>query len=262
MQQTSFWGPHYLKPDPIMRIAFGMEYLVPRLERVTADLSQSGHQNEEHNTMEAGAPCGCLQRLCVFIQLKTSLDGLEEQPDPYLADLSDPKRFSLGNIMIVYDSKQDEVVSKPLVPEFWPWSPDHDRWSYIYEGCDPTGAKGFTLKFAVVQLLCEAVAGKWSDYILCMHAHIVFLEQKIYEKPANDKQAHLLWDVSKQILQAERLIKFHIILLENIQSNLGQFTCEPQEWLNPNITEFRRLSSEMEESLSKPVAHMVDLVSF
>ncbi|KAI4243133.1 MAG: hypothetical protein L6R42_010846, partial [Xanthoria sp. 1 TBL-2021] len=82
--------------------------------------------------------------------------------------------------------------------------------------------------------------------------------------PADDSRTSALWSVSKQLLQAERLLKFHILLLENIQNDFGGLLQEeslPADWLRPNLDEFKRLSSEVEETLKKPTAHMVDLVS-
>ena len=75
--------------------------------------------------------------------------------------------------------------------------------------------------------------------------------------------ASALWSISKQLLQAERLMKFHVLLLENIQRDLADFTnnATRPDWLEENLTDFKRLSSEVEEMLKKPVANMVDLVS-
>lgn len=97
-----------------------------------------------------------------------------------------------------------------------------------------------------------------------MHNYIAALEEEIYEQPANDLRADALWRISKQLLQAERLIKFHVLLLQNVGNDLNSLpenTMGP-DWLVLNLTEYKRLSSEVEETLKKPVAHMVDLVCF
>ena len=123
---------------------------------------------------------------------------------------------------------------------------------------------GNPVLIAAVRLLFDAVAGKWSDYILAMHNHIATLEEHIYTEPADDEFSPLLWQISKRLLHAERLLKFHTLLLENVQNELvdmtGPGTMEV-DWLRQNLKDFARLSSEVEESLRKPVAHMVDLVS-
>lgn len=116
---------------------------------------------------------------------------------------------------------------------------------------------------AAIRLIFDAVAGKWSDYILAMHNYIAALEEHVYSQPANDKYSPLLWSVSKRLLQAERLLKFHVLLLENVQHELlditGAGTMDP-EWLRQSLKEFARLTSEVEESLRRPVTYMVDLV--
>lgn len=122
---------------------------------------------------------------------------------------------------------------------------------------------GNPVVIAAIRLIFDAVAGKWSDYILAMHNYIATLEEHVYSQPANDEYSPLLWSVSKRLLQAERLLKFHVLLLENVQNELlditGAGTMDP-EWLRQSLKEFTRLSSEVEESLRRPVTYMVDLV--
>ncbi|KAL9618538.1 MAG: hypothetical protein Q9204_008391 [Flavoplaca sp. TL-2023a] len=96
-----------------------------------------------------------------------------------------------------------------------------------------------------------------------MHNYIASLEESVYEKPADDSRTNAVWSVSKQLLQAERLLKFQILLLENIQNDFGsllQAEALPVDWLRSNLDEFKRLSSEVEETLKKPTAQMVDLM--
>ena len=121
--------------------------------------------------------------------------------------------------------------------------------------------RGNPAMISAIRLIFDAVIAKWSDYILAMHNYIATLEERIYSQPANDEYSPLLWSVSKRLLHAERLLKFHILLLENVQNELFEITGPGTMeigWLP--VKEFGRLSSEVEESLRKPVAHMVDLV--
>ncbi|KAL8921747.1 MAG: hypothetical protein Q9172_003865 [Xanthocarpia lactea] len=121
----------------------------------------------------------------------------------------------------------------------------------------------YRLALSVVELAFESGVARWSHYILSMHNYLASLEEHVYENPADDTRTGALWSVSKQLLQAERLLRLHILLLENIQNDfkgLEQEDAMPLDWLQPNLTEFRRLSSEFEETLKKPTVHMVDLM--
>ena len=58
-------------------------------------------------------------------------------------------------------------------------------------------------------------------------------------------------------------MKFHILLLSNIQDDFMDLTDRStmgSDWLRKDLNEYHRLSSEMEETLKKPIAQMVDLV--
>lgn len=107
------------------------------------------------------------------------------------------------------------------------------------------------------------VVGGGSDYILSMHNYIVGLEEIMYNQPADDGRAHALWSIPKQLLQAERLDKFHVLLLEDVQRHLTNLTGNTMrpDWLGQNLGDFKRLSGEVEETLKQPVAQLVDLVS-
>ncbi|KAI4203013.1 MAG: hypothetical protein LQ348_001449 [Seirophora lacunosa] len=158
--------------------------------------------------------------------------------------------------VVILDSRLKAIATAPLIA-------GEEPWQQLLEYLEPS-SQSECLALAVVGLAFEAVAARWVHYILCMHNYIASVEERVYEDPADDSRTGALWSVSKQLLQAERLLKFHILLLENIQNDFGglsQGETSPADWLRPNLDEFKRLSSEVEETLKKPTAHMVDLVS-
>ena len=108
------------------------------------------------------------------------------------------------------------------------------------------------LAVAAIHLLFDAIAGKWSEYILRMHGFISALAEDIYDQPANDEPTSALWRVSKQLLQAERLLISHIQLVETIQIELRYFAGPrplDSDWLHQDLEEFKRLSDEVETSV-------------
>lgn len=202
-------------------------------------------------------PDACLQRLSVFIQLKRQHDESLEQEVTITPTIINSS-YTLENTAIVFDSMHSEVSTHELMAGKKSWH----QLLQDFDLADPP--PGSSIAFTAIQLIFEAIADKWSDYILSMHNYIAALEEEIYEQPANDLRADALWRISKQLLQAERLIKFHVLLLQNVGNDLNSLpenTMGP-DWLVLNLTEYKRLSSEVEETLKKPVAHMVDLVCF
>jgi len=159
--------------------------------------------------------------------------------------------------MIVFDSINHRAKTDELVSSYKPWQ------DLATESSISTTTDSKTLAVAAMQLLFDAIAGKWSEYILRMHGFVSALAEDIYDEPANDEPSSMLWSVSKELLQAERLLKAHIRLLETIQSELTNTTGSDAlkaDWLPQDLEEFRRLGGEVEETLQKPIAHMLDLV--
>lgn len=247
--QTMFWRPE--RSSDVIRTAFGMDYPVIHLAEEFADFMNESledrQQRERRDILQA--PESSQQRISVYIQLKRHT---------VTAQIPSAPSLGLGeNSIIILDSMRKRVTRD----ELFDGALSLKRLMYHADVQDPL--IGNPVLIATIRLILDAVAGKWSDYILAMQNYIVSVEEVIYSQPANDRYSPLLWNISKQLLQAERLIKLQLHLVENIQNELtditGPNTMEP-DWLRHNIKEFARLSSEIEESLRKPVAQMVDLV--
>ena len=166
------------------------------------------------------------------------------------------KNYCLENYLIIFDKSHEKIATKGLIGP--------KTWQNLVEDFDLVNQpSGNPIAFAIVKTIFEAVARKWSDFILCMDNYIAALEEKIYSQPANDRWSSALWSITKQISEAERLIKFHLLLMEDIQNSLLSLVETPfgPDWLNQDILDFKRLSNEIDESLKKPVANMIDLVS-
>ena len=248
--QTMFWKPD--RSGEVVKAAFGMDYPVICSAEGTPysveESFQEGLEAKKFNILQI--PESCEQRVSVYIQLKKNAVATQAPTGPSLG-LSE-------NSIIILDSMRKKVTRDELLDG----ALSLRRLMNDVHVKDPLS--GNPVLVAVVRLVFGAVADKWSDYILTMQNYIVSVEEIIYSQPANDKYSPLLWNVSKRLLQAERLIKFHRHLIENVQHELtditGPDTMEP-DWLRSIIEEFTRLNSEIEESLRKPVAQMVDLVS-
>ena len=204
---------------------------------------------QDRDSLSGHLPTSCLQKIAIFIQ-SNKRQGLE------LHSFQSDKNC-LENYLIIFDKTNERTATKDLIlgPK---------TWQNLLEDFDLVNQpSGNPIAFAIIQTLFEAVARKWSDFILCIDNYIAALEEKVYSQPANDQWSSALWSITKQISEAERLIKFHLLLMEDIQNSLVFLVEKPfgPDWLNQNILDFKRLSDEIDESLKKPVANMVDLVS-
>lgn len=259
----------------MVRAAFGLQYLIPQLQNVSVLESHSRFSKKSRlkavvQNANDDVHDNSLQRLSVYIQLPrdptTPVSSAESSSEAYnsaIRSLADRGKKQAGSAtlacdktVVILDSRLKAIATAPLIA-------GEEPWQQLLEYLEPS-SQSECLALAVVGLAFEAVAARWVHYILCMHNYIASVEERVYEDPADDSRTGALWSVSKQLLQAERLLKFHILLLENIQNDFGglsQGETSPADWLRPNLDEFKRLSSEVEETLKKPTAHMVDLVS-
>ena len=263
--QTAFWRPVVDPRTNMVRTAFGMEYMIPQ-STVAATLET--HKDSRHLTpsfLSSSPKEGRsqsnknYQRLSVYIQLKRAPP--EDQPSSVTKSEAESGSPALPqqDTFIVFDSMNKQAMTGELVSGSKPWRELTDE---ILVGSIKDSKD---LAVAAIHLLFDSIAGKWSEYILRMHGFISALAEDIYDQPANDAQTSALWRVSKQLLQAERLLKSHVQLAENMQIELRTLTgYQPlqSDWLHHDLEEFKRLSDEVEKTLQKPIAHMLDLVSY
>ena len=252
IRQTEFWRPVKDRFLNLFRAAFGIEYLVPYQPTNGPSKSFVGisaaHSTQYGDSLSKRLPTSCLQKLAVYIQFNNRQGT---QPDSI-----ESSQKILGNYLIIFDKTHESLATEDFIP-------GPDTWQNLLEDFDLVNQpSGNAVVFAIVQIIFDAIASKWSDFIFCMDNYIAALEEEIYSEPANDQWSTALWSIAKQTSEAERLIKFHLLLMEDIQNSLVFFVKKPfgPDWLSQNISDFKRLSDEIDESLKKPVANMVDLV--
>ena len=218
---------------------------------VTDEGLQKKSTLKDHGRENVNTPPCSTQRLSVYAQLRDEYSGRTPA-----AAVSNLVRLdcTLENSVVILDSTHKGIPNHDLLLGKAYWQDGLDEYDLDNESL------GATLVYTAIRSVFEAVAGKWSDFIFSMSQHIITLEEEIYKQPANDERALVLWNVSKQ------LMKLHILLIENVQAELWTITIRrcrfKPKWLGQSLKDYRRLSSEVEETLKKPVAQMVDLVSF
>ena len=247
-----FWTPQLDRANAITRTAFGLEYPTKR------DMAGPGPV-PINISRETPVDNDQLQRLSVYLQLRHPMDHNLGNGKDHTGKVVSPMEYYLTeNTMIIFHPTTNSSLSGELLPGDEPWH-------QLVEDVNSTKADAdHPIALAVIRLLFESVSSRWDDYILSMHKDIIALEEKIYHNPAEDAQSTALWNISRQILQAERLLTSHIQLLETIQARLAfLITFESQQstdWLKQNIEEYQRLGTLIEEVLKKPNQHIIDLM--
>ena len=270
--QRVFWKPVFDGTRGLTRTAFGLEFATSRdTDTPEATRSKISRVSSETSVLEDQ-----LQKLSVYIQLrhrdeKPDSSPQEQQHKPHEFGQNQPppkipsgrndkveNDYLMENTIIIFLRTTELSPGGAFLPEIVPWNKLLEDTNLIKHHAD------HPIALAMIELVFEAVSAEWEDYIYSTHRHIVALEETIYQNPADDAQSTALWSVSREILQAERLLTSHLQLLETIQDRLAfLITFDRQDstdWLRQQIEEYQRLKSNIEESLKKPSAHIIDLM--
>ncbi len=263
-RQTPFWRPVLAPSTNMVRTAFGMEYIIPlptiaAIKEAREDPSQWTPRLSADGIEDSRSRLGDnYQRLSVFLQLANRRDGSQNSSTAGSRTQADSEKLLTQNTIIVFDSINHTGMTDELISGYEGWQ-DLATESSISPTADSNSLAVLTLR-----LLFDAIANKWSEYIFRMDGFVSALAEDIYSEPANDEPSSALWSISKQLLQAESLLKSHIRLLERLQSEMANATrpnALSADWLRQELDDFKRLGGEVEETLQKPIAHMLDLVS-
>ena len=268
--QRVFWKPVLDPTNGLTRTAFGLEFATSW----DGDTSEAGQTKASRASLEAPPLNDRLQRLSVYLQLRHSPKESDSSSKERRAshqpetDLGNEKastgnektedKYLTENTIIIFLKTTDTASGGGFLPELVPW---HE----LLENTNPiTHHADHPIALAMIEMVFEAVSTEWEDYIYSTHKHIVALEEKVYQNPADDAQSTALWSVSREILQAERLLTTHLQLLETIQDRMVFLITfgrrESTDWLRQHIEEYQRRRSVIEESLKKPSAHIIDLM--
>lgn len=112
----------------------------------------------------------------------------------------------------------------------------------------------------IMQDIWKAVSEQWENFLELSSHHVGILVDKIYENPANEALAPLLWTNSDNWLGAERLISIHMNVVKECQANLVEASEGLELWLEAIPGDFKRLSNLVQEDLVKPTAGLTDLM--
>ena len=113
----------------------------------------------------------------------------------------------------------------------------------------------------LLDTIFDGLKRTWEDYLYHMTVQVTHLQNLIYRDPANDALSSSLWDIAKQLTQAQRLLQLHLLLAQNIQLDILPSLDLP----NPSgiqilLHELHRTETLLRSAIELPVTQMVDLM--
>ncbi|MCJ1382061.1 hypothetical protein MMC17_005173 [Xylographa soralifera] len=112
----------------------------------------------------------------------------------------------------------------------------------------------------IMQDIWKATADAWEEFLDVAGGHVGILEDRIYENPADESLAPLLWTNSDMWLSVERLMLIHKNVLRECQANLRELADRFDTWLENTTGDFERINNLIQEDLIKPTAGLADLM--
>ncbi|MCJ1387970.1 hypothetical protein MMC18_000813 [Xylographa bjoerkii] len=112
----------------------------------------------------------------------------------------------------------------------------------------------------IMQDIWKAIAEVWEEFLEVAGGHVGILEDRIYENPADESLAPLLWTNSDMWLSVERLMLVHKNVIRECQANLKELADRFYTWLENTTGDFERLNNLIQEDLTKPTTGLADLM--
>ena len=172
--------------------------------------------------------------------------------------------FDNGDAILIFEESQSGSIEDTVIPFR---RHIESRWRRLpfylaFESKELLNDDQMSLECSkmIMQDIWKAVSEQWETFLDLSSHHVGILVDKIYENPANEALAPLLWTNSDNWLSAERLISIHINVVKECQTNLMEASEKAETWLEAIPGDFRRLSNLVQEDLVKPTAGLTDLM--
>ncbi|KAL9084281.1 MAG: hypothetical protein Q9159_005326 [Coniocarpon cinnabarinum] len=253
---------------------------------------------EDHKLMElncyddADAPCYGwdvnVQRLSVYIQFS---EGEPQPPkgvkNPYYRDehmdekdvdeqvpanghVHKPKlppfeALDNGNTIIVFENSPDKSVTNTLIGARQQIESRWRRLSFYLPQEDVRDDARLALECMdlILEDIFKGLGTAWEQFLNIAETHIAILEDKIYDSPADESRAPELWYNSSAWLKVERLCFIHLECVKELQTHLDDLPNRPElqrKWLDGVTEQFDKLTTLVQEDLTKPTTNLSDLM--
>ncbi|KAI5793739.1 hypothetical protein DFH27DRAFT_142453 [Peziza echinospora] len=268
------WKTHADPWRGVARTAFGMDYMKhyncedgPVAEdRV---LALEGFDSEE-NPIHAYDIHS--QRLSVYVQYKFQepITPDEDLECPYGSDPeSAVKRFDNGSTIIIFDNSTSNSIEDTLMSARGAWESKWRRLPFTITHSTDVISEDAQICInsmkAILQDVFMSVVAAWEGVLEVSWEHVSILEDGIYERPADESRAPILWANSANWLRYEKLMFYHVDTVTEMKRYLSEMTeLDPVEgttlWLEDVHPAFDKLSNLIQEDLVKPTANLSDLM--
>ena len=243
IDQTFLWNPCKHWRRNIIQGAFELDYLKPTKRASGLALANAGNDMKSRYTNGVPSTLNYSQRrLSIYIQ-----QDISSKSQPH-----NQTSFNNAMSLLVLDAASDTYSASSIFPT--------TRQLLRLKNCNKIGMRcnSSALISEILNSIFGNVLQTWEIFIYDATQKVSKLQSQIYPDPANDMLASALWEVSKQITHAQRLLRLHMLLFETIErSFLPAFPLFAEV---PIGKDFERIEHWLRSGLELPINQMVDLM--
>lgn len=286
----------------IARTSFGLDYLKPY--RVTDDVSRgrtrSRQEFEAQNLKMMEFNCYdqeenptygydiFIQRLSCYVQHKEREppapskevenpyhNGSVHNPNVHKEYVPKLDTLDNENAIIIFENSHSGNFEDTLIPARQEWEKHWRRLPFYlaYESKDVREDEdllGLQCARMILDDVFKSLVVNWESFLDIAQTHVSILEDKIYDRPADETRAPELWSNSSSWLKVEKLLFVHMDVVKEMRLRMRELVDDiPDEtgerdsdsfWLEETPADFHRLSTIVTEDLVKPTQTLISLL--
>ncbi|EZG03547.1 hypothetical protein H106_06995 [Trichophyton rubrum CBS 735.88] len=192
-------------------------------------------------------------------------DSPEKRKDVYVPCLSS---LDNGNAILIFDNSHTGCLEDTLIPPRQTWE---ERWRRLpfflaFESKDLVESDEQLAHHStriILDDIFKVLTANWDSFLNLAMDHVSMLEDKIYERPADETRAPLLWTNSSLWLKVEKLLFIHLDIVKEMITRLQDLTDDVESdtpWLESIPGDFERLGTTITEDLIKPTENLISLL--
>ncbi|KAM5431568.1 hypothetical protein McanMca71_004803 [Microsporum canis] len=192
-------------------------------------------------------------------------DSPEKRKDVYIPRLN---TLDNGNAILIFDNSHTGCLDDTLIPPRQTWE---ERWRRLpfflaFESKDLVESDeqlAYHSTRIILDDIFKVLTANWDSFLNLAMDHVSMLEDKIYERPADETRAPLLWTNSSLWLKVEKLLFIHLDIVKEMITRLQDLTDDVESddtWLESLPGDFERLGTTITEDLIKPTENLISLL--
>jgi len=251
--KATAWRPAYDLARDITCTIFGIELG----HELDPDIARQNIKTHAAIT-RANKKLSSYQRLSVYMQRHLSGFPHGARMGVFNSGTRGWRKWAKSNTVLIYESssaEQPQIVNALQLQNL----------ELHHSGSSNEWARNPHPVFAtenVLTSILDNILKAWRRQITKLSVQHALLEDRVYERPSDDRHAGELWSMSQHALEMAKMVNRHSTVCQDVQEYFNHFAerDEKEGWLGNVLKGFRQTSVSIREDFIAPTDYMIDLV--